>query len=301
MSLDHTIRDANSFLSSSQICSLMHCSGKLARMNKWPAKLRAKRTTTVKAPKPTPKPTPRPTPAKTSPSKPSSSPSAAKALALHKLPAKAKAEYDRLMLEVEAAKLDEHRGWDRLWEIAKVIIAKRLYLLEADTPTADDWTKKHTGEIYRTAARYMLVATMSSPAEQQKYTVSKIALAYELATAQAQALAAKRKEHWSAPETPEKLNLAKLKYTVVREKKKRTVDLAEITAVELRTAIRGLRRVGAPAPQMGPTATKLVAALAKDSALDNITVQERGQELSFAHVRADQLPQLAALLAKLGK
>ncbi len=217
-----------------------------------------------------------------------------------KLPAKARTEYARLMLEVEDAKTDAQRGWDRLWEAAAIVVEKRLFLLEDDTPTAAEWLKKHTGELYRTALRYMNVATRSSPDEQTKYTVSKITLAYEVADARAQAIAHKQGETWVAPETPAKLDLAKQKYAVVREDKKQTLSLEKVTVSELRIELRVLRRKSQTPSHLGPTASAIAKALAKESALDNITVVERGHELSLSHIRADQIPLLVKVLAKLG-
>lgn len=216
--------------------------------------------------------------------------------------AKARASYQALMREVEDAELDTQRGWDRLWEAAREVVRKRYFLFEEDTPTAAAWVLKHTGELYRTAQRNMTVAALSSPDEQRLYKVTRIGLAYAIDDATRAAEAKKKKVDYTTPETPEKLDLASLRYRVERDGERLSVGLAEASADELRAVLRSLRRRAAREDsRLGPTASKLVGKLAKDRSLDNVRVIERDGELSLSGVRADQLGPLGALLVALSR
>ena len=217
-------------------------------------------------------------------------------------PKKARAEYDALIAEVEDAELDSQRGWDRLWEAARTIVQKKLFLFEDDTPTAEAWVRKHTGELYRTAQRNMTVAALSSPDEQRAYKVTRIGLAYAIDEAQREAKAKAKKVDYTAPATPPKLDLSSLRYAVERDEKTVKLPLDQVSTDELRSILRSLRR-GAKSerPRLGPTAKRLVEKLGDDRALDNVRVIERDGELSLSGVRADQLGALGALLVELAK
>lgn len=217
-------------------------------------------------------------------------------------PSKARAEYQALMAEVEDAELDSQRGWDRLWEATRTIIRKKLYLFEEDTPTAQAWVRKHTGELYRTAQRNMTVAALSSPNEQRKYKVTKIGLAYAIDEAQREANAKARKQEYVAPETPPKLDLASLRYDVERDGKQRNLSLTAVTSDELRSILRSIRRGSKSAkPTYGPLAKRLVERLSEDRKLDHVRVVERDGALSLSGVRAEHLGALGALLVALSR
>lgn len=215
---------------------------------------------------------------------------------------KARAEYAELLREIEDAELDAQRGWDRLWEASRIVVRKRYYLFDENTPTAADWVLAHTGELYRTAQRNMTVAALSSPDEQREYKVTRIGLAYAIDEAQRALDAAKKKVEYTPPETPEKLDLAKLRYEVTRDGKTVTLGLADVSTDELRGILRGLRRGSKrDDSRLGPTAAKLVAKIAGDKSLDNVRVIERGGEISLSGVRADQLGALGAVFSAISR
>jgi hypothetical protein len=214
----------------------------------------------------------------------------------------ARAEYEALMAEVEDAELDSQRGWDRLWEATRTIVRKKLFLLEEDTPTAQAWVRKHTGELYRTAQRNMTVAALSSPSEQRKFKVTKIGLAYAIDEAQREARAKKNKQEYVAPETPPKLDLASLRYDVERNGKQTRLSLTAVTSEELRAILRAIRRGSKSAkPTYGPLAKRLVERLSEDRKLDHVRVVEREGALSLSGIRAEHLRALGALLVSLSR
>lgn len=215
---------------------------------------------------------------------------------------RARAEYARLLREINDAELDAQRGWDRLWEASRIVVRKRYYLLDEEHPTAADWILAHTGELYRTAQRNMTVAALSSPDEQREYKVTRIGLAYAIDEAQQSLNAKKKKVDYTPPETPAKLDLAKLRYEVERDGATLELGLGDVSTDELRAILRGLRRGSKrDDSRLGPTAARLVAKIAGDKSLDNVRVIERGGEISLSGVRADQLGALGALLSAISR
>jgi hypothetical protein len=215
-------------------------------------------------------------------------------------PAKARAEYESLLREMSVAERDELRGWDRKWEAVATVLAKRYYLFDDEANTAPLWMKKHAHEEYRTGFRNARVATLASPDEEQRYTVTKIDLAYTIDEARQRAEAKAKGVEWSAPDRPKKLDLARLRYTVERDRKRVTVGLDEISAAELRALQASeSKSEGSPRAKISKSAKALVRAIAANKGLSNVTVRERDNELSLEHVRADQLRDLGRVLSAL--
>ncbi|MFO0558911.1 MAG: hypothetical protein U0269_12910 [Polyangiales bacterium] len=205
-----------------------------------------------------------------------------------------------MLREITTAERDELRGWDRKWEAVATVLAKRYYLFDDEANTAPLWMKKHAHEEYRTGFRNARVATLASPDEEQRYTVTKIDLAYSLDEARQRAEAKAKGVEWSAPERPRKLDLAKLRYTVERDDKRVTVGLDEVSAAELRALQASeSRSEGAPRARISKSAKAALRALAAHKALSNVTIRERDNELTIDHVRADQLAAVGRVLAAL--
>lgn len=215
-------------------------------------------------------------------------------------PAKARAEYESLLREITTAERDELRGWDRKWEAVATVLAKRYYLFDDEANTAPLWMKKHAHEEYRTGFRNARVATLASPDEEQKYTVTKIDLAYSIDEARQRAAAKAKGVEWSAPERPRKLDLSKLRYAVERDGARVSLGLDEVSVAELRALQSSeSRSEGAPRARISKSAKAVLRALSARKALSNVTIRERDNELTIDHVRADQLHDLGRTLVDL--
>lgn len=256
---------------------------------------KAKSTKTPAKKKPAKKATPTKTPAKKRPAKPATDESATAAP-----PPKARAEYDSLLREISVAEHDELRGWDRKWEAVSVVLAKKYYLFDDDANTAPLWMKKHLREEYRTGFRNARVAKLASPEEEQRFTVTKIDLAYTIEEARQQAEAKAKGVEWTAPDVPKKLDLDALRYAVERDGKRVKLSLDDISAAELRALQSSeSKREGAPRARMSKSAKAVVRAVGERKSLGNVTVREHDNELTIDNVRADQLRELGQLLVEL--
>ncbi len=215
-------------------------------------------------------------------------------------PAKAKAEYESLLREMSLAERDELRGWDRKWEAVATVLAKRYYLFDDEANTAPLWMKKHAHEEYRTGFRKARVAALASPDEEQRYTVTKIDLAYSIDEARQRDEAKAKGVDWSAPDRPKKLDLAKLRYTIERDDKRVSLGLEAISVAELRALQASeSRSEGAPRARISKSAKAVVRALGANNTLRNVAVRERDNELTLDNIRADQLNELGRVLAEL--
>jgi hypothetical protein len=215
-------------------------------------------------------------------------------------PAKARAEYDALLREMALAERDELRGWDRKWEAVATVLSKKYFLFDESASTAAEWVKKHAREEYRTGARYARVATLASPEEEQKFTVTKIDIAYSIAEARERAAAKKKGVEWTPTVPTKKLALDKLRYTVVRDGAKVSLGLAEVSVAELRALQGGESRAeGAPTARVSKSARVVIGAISAERSLREVTVKERDNQLTIDNVRVDQLNALGRVLVAL--
>lgn len=215
-------------------------------------------------------------------------------------PQRARVEYAALLREIDDAGRDELRGWDRKWEAVATVLQKRYFLLDDDTPTGAAWVKKHLGEEYRTVQRNARVARLASPAEEAKYTVTKIDLAYSIDATRRLAAAKKKGVDGVVAAAPERLDLAALRYTVVRSGKKLTLGLDAITAPELRALLSGKTSAhGAPPhARLSPRATRIQRTLAAHPELRNVTLREHENALTIDQIRLDQVHALGRALSR---
>lgn len=235
------------------------------------------------------------------PKKPTKPPSPAPdALATAAVPPKARAEYAALLQEIEAAEFDEVRGWDRKWEAIAKVLDKKYFVLDDEASTAPAWVKKHTSENYRSGLRNARVAIVASPEEEKRFKRSKIDLAIGIELAKHAAAAQRAKVEFDPKKATEKIALTKLRYVVVRDKKKVTVDLAEITPDELRAIAKGnATETEATASRLSDEARSVVTTINKNKALKNVTLSERDRELTLGKIRFDQLAELGRVLSKM--
>ncbi|MDP3278782.1 MAG: hypothetical protein Q8Q09_26560 [Deltaproteobacteria bacterium] len=210
---------------------------------------------------------------------------------------KARAEYAGLLREIKAAETDPVRGWDRKWDAIATVLQKRYFSLDPATGSAPLWLQEHAGVTYRTGLRNARVARIAGPLEAQRYTPTKIDLAYTLDQARRHAIAAQKRVTYAPPDPPEKVNLSALRYRLVRGGRRVIVGLADVSVAELRALLREATHAsGATRARVSMAAKSLMDAIAADKLLRNITVQERDNELTLGRVRRDQWHALAKVL-----
>jgi hypothetical protein len=225
---------------------------------------------------------------------------ATETLANAAVPPKARAEYAALLREIEAAEFDEVRGWDRKWEAIATVLDKKYFVLDDEASTAPAWVKKHTSENYRSALRNARVAVVASPQEEKRFKRSKIDLAISIELTRMSAAAQKAKVEFDVKKATQKIALSKLRYTVVRENKKRVVDLEEITPDELRAIAKGnATEDESQRSRLSAQARMVIATINKNAALKNVTLSERDRELTLGKIRFDQLATLGRVLSKI--
>ncbi len=216
------------------------------------------------------------------------------------LQAKARAEFHRLQVVMAGAHRSELVGWDRYWESVGLIVAKSLYTLDGYERAAD-WLKDTVEGTVRNANRCIRVATIASPDEEARYTITKIDLALSLRDAEIAAGARKKDPAFKPPITPSPIDLPALKYTVVRDGKKTKLSLREVTTDELRAL---LHTYASPSrtkkPKLGPVALELSDLLRAHSTLNTLSVTSRDGMIQLGAFRADQCDDLARLLAQVG-
>lgn len=214
------------------------------------------------------------------------------------IPSGARKEYTALLHEIEVAEYDELRGWDRKWEAIARVFEKKYFVLDDDAPTAPSWVKKHTSDDYRSALRNARVATVASPEEEKRFTTTKIDIAIGIELEKQAKAASKAKVAFDPKKAAEKIALSKLRYSVVRDGKKRELDLEAITPNELRAIATG-KPVGEKRPKepMSKEGKRVERALRANKRLNGVTVSEGDNELAFGKVRFDQVSELGKALS----
>ncbi len=204
--------------------------------------------------------------------------------------ASARAEYAKLLLIMANARREESAGLDRYWEAVGTILAKRLFILDDQTPTATKWITQHTDETERNAHRLIRIAQAASPNDEAKYGLTKIDLAL---TYRAQQPGYKPSAKPNAPEPS--MDFGALRFTVKRDAKPSKLTLETITTDELRAIV--FKHDGSPAKpaRLGPTGTAIVTALSAYN-LEEIAVKEHDAQLTIGPFRADQTSAIADAL-----
>lgn len=178
-----------------------------------------------------------------------------------------------------------------------MVLEKKLFLLDDEAPTAPLWVKKHTSDDYRSALRNARVATVASPEEEKRFTTTKIDIAIGIELKKQATAASKAKVAFDPKKAAEKIALSKLHYNVVRDGKKRSLDLEAITPNELRAIATGKpvgeQRPKAPASEEAKKVEKRVRA---NKRLNGVTVSEGDNDLAFGKVRFDQVSELGKAL-----
>lgn len=144
--------------------------------------------------------------------------------------------YEGLLREMRASRRDEARGWDAYWETVGTILDERLYLLSPEG-TAEGWCAAQTGESYRTCLRNARIARYCSPTDEATYTAEKLEAALQWIEAKLGGL---------PPRGGLKVKLDELRVPIARDGKTMELGLADATAKEILSALRG-RPAGAKA------------------------------------------------------
>lgn len=191
---------------------------------------------------------------------------------------KLKKRWDTLSAQIAAAIARDASAFDERWEAAARIVDHDppLYVFGGHASAAA-FFRDVMHESPRNAQRFVRVAKVASPRDEATYGVHLIdrALAW---------IEAKRGEPLDgALPTP----LAKLRITIERDGKERTLPLAEVTIQEVEAATKKL--LGAKgrsrAKPKGEAQKALEASLRADGALAGVRVQEKG-----GLVRIDGIP-----------
>lgn len=207
----------------------------------------------------------------------------------------ARAEYNALLSTMIAARRSETGGWDRYWETVGIVLAKKFYILDNDTPTADTWLAKHTGETFRSGYRNVRVAEAASPDEEATYGITKIDLALTYRDQQDAVKAKSKGLPWKPANPPAPIALERCKFEIVRKGKKVSLSLKQITTDELRGLVYA-RDSRKQEHKMGATGTAVVAAFAA-SELKDVAVHERDSSITIGPFRADQVRTVGRALA----
>lgn len=202
----------------------------------------------------------------------------------------ARAKYDALIGTMTSADLREKDGWIRYYESVGTILRDNLWIA-ADFKTAQRWVEHQLRLPMRTVWRYVRVAEHATPKELRTYGTAKLDLLIQLRDAQEQQ---KAKRGSKPSRTTRALNPSSFSAKVVRNGKPVTVDLSQITAVELSQAIAALRA------STEKTSTPLAAQLRQ--ALDakghsTVQIKERNGSLVLSAIAIDQLSAVAKIVA----
>jgi hypothetical protein len=201
--------------------------------------------TTTRAPRKPTKPSRKPTKPTRKPAAPaakSGTSAGARSLAAtittaRKVTSAMKKRFDALVAKMAIASRDEARGWDSYFEYMGEILREKLWIA-GGYDSSTQWLESVSDDPLRSLRRNVRVAESSSPDEQVKFTRSKITLALTLLDARDAAAAARRNERWEPSDEPRAVDWKALRFDVVRDGKKKSLALAEITAPELQVPRR---------------------------------------------------------------
>lgn len=205
----------------------------------------------------------------------------------------ARQRFDSLVAKLEAAQRDESRGWDSYFEIIGKILRDKLWLA-AGFDSAQAWLASRVDAPMRTVWRSVRIAESSSPDEQDRYKRSKIDLALTLFDARDAADARKDDREHTPSTEPRVIDWDAQRFSVVRDGKKRSLTLEQITVVELQALIAAL---SPKRPKDKRTESELALRVALDEAgLTEVAIAQRDHVYSLSGLRADQFAALAKAL-----
>jgi hypothetical protein len=175
--------------------------------------------------------------------------------------------YDALTAKIAAASAKEARDFDVRWEAAARIVEHEppLYFV-GGYKTADEFFRRKMHEEPRNARRYMRVAKVASPRDEETYGVAKLdaALGY---------VEAKLGRSLAHPPLPVALDRLRIDGKLLADASVREITLA---TAELTSGSRKKAKT--------PAHTALVAALAKVSSLKGVAVREHQGLVTFERV-----------------
>lgn len=199
-----------------------------------------------------------------------------------KVDADAKRKYQALLATIEASRGKESLMFDRLWEAAGEIVARRWYLV-GGYETAEEFFREVMREEPRNAYRFILVARYASPREEEKYGTTKLHAALKLI---------EKKVGQPIEHPPLPIAFDALRVEVGGE----TLSLAEATTNQIEDAIRALD--GTKKLARDPVQRALEAALAEVSSLEGVRVAVKNGLATFSGVPVAAFGRFAQLVSR---
>lgn len=203
-----------------------------------------------------------------------------------------KRAWETALERLKAASREGASAFDVKWETVDEIVRHDppLYLA-AGVATEDEFFRRYLGETSRTARRFMRVARYASPAEENRFGVSKLDAAITLVEAKA----------GGATKGRVPVDFSKLRVEIRRDGKARRVPLAEATVEEVLAAARAEVRAGkAPRRRVAPEVRAVTDLLKKGTApLKRVTVSYAQGRFALGHIERAALPALGRLLQRI--
>lgn len=200
-----------------------------------------------------------------------------------KVDADAKRKYEALLATIEASRGEESLMFDRLWEAAGEIVARRWYLV-GGYETAEEFLREVLHEEPRNAYRFILVARYASPREEEKYGTTKLYAALKLI---------EKKVGQPIEHPPLPIAFDALRIDADGKK----LGLAEASVAQIEAATRALD--GAKKVTRDPTQRALEAALADVSSLEGVRVTVRNGLATFSSVPVAAFGHFAQLVSRI--
>jgi hypothetical protein len=206
-----------------------------------------------------------------------------------KVDASLKKRWDALSARLDAAAHEGATAFDVLWEVADEIVshAPPLYVVGGYKSDAEFFMERMKTD-RRAAWRFIRVARFATPLEEERYGTSKLdaALGY---------LEAKT-GHALAGALP--VAFDRLRITVGKGAKARSVSLEQATVADIQAATRALLAKGKGGAPKTPARDALESALGEIGSLADVTVRERGGLLSFLGVPVAALDVFASAILR---
>lgn len=199
-----------------------------------------------------------------------------------KVDADAKRKYEALVATIEASRGKESLMFDRLWEAAGEIVARRWYLV-GGYETAEEFFREVMREEPRNAYRFILVARYASPREEETYGTTKLHAALKL-------IEKKVGQPIEHPPLPVAFDALRI------DVGGKTLGLAEASVAQIEEATRALD--GAKKVARDPTQRALEAAFADVSSLEAVRVTVKNGLATFSSVPVAAFGRFAQLVAR---
>lgn len=190
---------------------------------------------------------------------------------------------------LQDAKREGAGAFDRQWEAVGAILAHDppLYLA-GGLSTVKAFLEKHVGENERTARRLVRVAKYASPAEEERFGISKLDAAIGFIEAQIGGPAQHRLP----------VAFDALRIPVEKDGKNGHKSLEDSTVEEIQSAARKLLRANDKSPVKTSPVVKALTQELQSAKLRGVTVRLAGGKVSFGGVPIEALGELSKALGR---